>query len=274
MVLQIRDVARQLGAGEPIVDGRTLDPSILRTALVSFYAATGFGANITHDGTPAERARQEAIDAFYVRANAQVVRENWQQQIDGPRDPVELAMLAMLEATSGSDAALPYIDRIRGYEPAEADAIQAMLLVRQGKSVEAATALESALTQMGADPWPLQLVKERTIVLAGQLGAQSPALARRMIAALNTPFAAGALPEQRLTAAALLTRTAGLAGTCAGPMHALEPHTPWDVPMLTLRRDCYAASGDPLLGVAERDLQRFSELDAQPFAVVVATAPR
>src|SRR5207247_5763825 len=116
---------------------------------------------------------------------------------DGPRDPVELAMLAMLEATSGSDAALPYIDRIRTYEPAEADAIHAMLLVRQGKSDEAATALESALKQMGTDPWPLQLVKERTIVLAGQLGMQSPALARRMIAALNTPFAGGALPEQR-----------------------------------------------------------------------------
>jgi len=269
MILEIRDVARQLGVAEPVVDGVKLDGSLLRTALVSYYAASGFGANITHDGTPAERARQQAIDAFYVRANGQAVRENWQQQTDGPRDPVELAMLAMLEATSGSDAARPYIDRIRSYEPAEADAIHAMLLARQGKSDDAATALESALKQMGTDPWPLQLVKERTIALAGQLGMQSPALARRMIAALNTPFAGGALPEQRLTAAALLTRTAGLAGTCAAPMHALEPHTPWDATMLTLRRDCYAASGDPLLGIAERDLKRFVELDAQPFTAVL-----
>lgn len=274
MVMEIRDVARRLGIAEPVVDGVKLDWSTLRTALVSFYAATGFGASITADGTPAERARQEALAAFYVRSNAAEFRERWQSQTGGPRDPVELAMLAMFEATSGSDAARPYLDQIRSYEPAEADAILAMLLVRQGKSDEAATALESAFKQMATDPWPLQLVKEGAIQLAAQLGAQSPALARRMIAALATPFSAGALAEPRLTAAALLTRTAGLAETCAAPMHALEPYTPWDLGMLTLRRDCYFASGDPLLPSAERELASFGEREAQPFGIADSATAR
>jgi len=274
MILEIRDLARQLGVAEPVVDGVKLDWSMLRTGLVSFYAATGFGTDIAPNGAPPERARQQAIEAFFVQRNGTAVRENWQAQTEGPRDPVELAMLAMLEAASASDAALPYIDRVRSYEPAEADAILAMLLVRQGKPDAAAPVLESALKQMATDPWPLQAVKERTIALAGQVGAQSPALARRMIAALKTPLAAGALPEDRLTAAALLTRTAGLAESCAEPMHALEPYSPWDATMLTLRRDCYAASGDPLLATAERDLATFAGLEAQPFAVVApATAP-
>jgi hypothetical protein len=129
------------------------DPSMLRTAF-RFYAATGFGANITHDGTPVERA-SEAIDAFYA-APTQVVRENWQQQTDGPRDPVELAMLAMLEVYRAQMSRC-YIDRIRGYEPAEADAIHAMLLVR--KENRTRPRRRSSRRLLMDDPWPLQLAE-------------------------------------------------------------------------------------------------------------------
>ena len=47
----------------------------------------------------------------------------------------------------------------------------------------------------------------------------------------------------------------------------LEPHSPWDGSMLTLRRDCYVASGDPLLAAAERDLATFAALETPPFVV-------
>jgi hypothetical protein len=55
-------------------------------------------------------------------------------------------------------------------------------------------------------------------------------------------------------------------------MHALEPHSPWDPEMLTLRRDCYAATADPLLSTAERDLQSYAQLEPQPFSL--ASPPR
>lgn len=274
MIQDIRNVARALGEGDPIVDGRPLDPSMLRTALVSYYAATGYAADVQAMGTPIERARQTALQAFFGQQNSSVVKSNWQMQTDGPRDPVELAMLAILEAASGSDNALPYIERIRGYEPAEADTILASWLARQGKTDDAATALVSALKQMETDPWPLQIVKDRALSLAQDLGVRSPELARRMIAALKPPLAGGAMPDERLRVAAVLTRVAGLAQTCTGPMHAMEPYSPWNLDMLTLRRDCYAASGDPLLSRAERDLETFARLEPQPFVVMRASIER
>jgi predicted membrane-bound spermidine synthase len=274
MIQDIRDVARALGVADPIVDGRPLDPSVLRTALVSYYASTGYAGDIRVEGTPIERARQSALQAFFGQQNSNLVRSNWQTQTDGPRDPVELAMLAILEAASGSDNALPYIERIRSYEPAEADAILASLLARQGRPEEAATALESALKQLAVDPWPLQVVKDRALTLAQELGMRSPALARRMIVALKTPFAGGAMPDERTHVAAVLTRVGGLAETCAQPLHALEPYSPWEYDMLILRRDCYAASGDPLLTRAERDLETFARLEPQPFVVMRASTAR
>ena len=267
MIMEMRNVARRLGASEPIVDGRPLDPSVLRTALVSFYTANDFGTSISVEGTANERARQLALQAFYVQKNGAAVRSNWDAQSEGPRDPVELAMLATLEAAAGSDTALPYINQIRSYEPAEADAILATLLARQGKADDAATALESAFKRMATDPWPLQAIKDRALGLAEQLGRPNPAIARRMIVALKTPFAAGAMPEERLQTRAMLTRVAGLGDTCSESVHALEPHFPWDVDLLTLRRDCYAATNDPLLAAAERDLQKYIDLEPQPFVV-------
>jgi len=272
IIVDLREAARQLGVGEPIVDGQRLDPSVLRTALVSYYASSGWGNDIPIDGPESERSRQRALKEFYTRNDLAAAKSEWLTQTTGARDPAELAMLAVIEADAGSDAARPMIDRIRTYEPAEADAILAMLLGRQNKLDETAAALESAFKRMATDPWPLMAVKRRAVSLAESLGARSPALAQRMIAALSTPFAAGAMPDERLGVAANLSRVAGLAQTCGNVMHALEPHSPWDPQMLTLRRDCYAATADPLLTRAERELQTYASLEAQPFTLPRPTA--
>jgi hypothetical protein len=94
-----------------------------------------------------------------------------------------------------------------------------------------------------------------------------------MMMALKTPFAAGLLPDRRLMTSLLLSRQAGFAEHCAGPLAALEPYPPWEVTALTLRRECYAATGDRKLQIAERDLATFNAAESQPFAVgVVAMA--
>jgi 2-C-methyl-D-erythritol 4-phosphate cytidylyltransferase len=263
IIVDLKDAARQLGVSEPVVDGQRLDPSVLRTALVSYYTASGWGNDIPTEGTEAERSRQRALKDFYTRGDLAAAKTELQTQTNGPRDPAELAMLAVIEADSGSDAVRPLIERIRTYEPAEADAILAMLVGRQNKLDETAAALESAFKQMTRDPWPLMVVKRRALSLAENLGLRSPALAQRMIAALGQPFAAGAMPDERLRVAANLSRVAGLAQTCGNIMHALEPHSPWDPPMLTLRRDCYASTADPLLSKAERELREYADLEGQ-----------
>jgi spermidine synthase len=270
---EIREAARRLGVSEPPVTGATLDRSRLRTELVGFYAATGFGADISPAGAPTERARQTAILDFYYRNNWQAARDVWKQQTDGPRSPVELTMAAALAADAGTDDALAFIDQIRSYEPAEADAVLAMLRSKQGRDEETARAIESALAQMATDPWPLSIIKDRTITLAGTFGSRTPELAGRMITALKTPFAAGLLPDRRLMTSLLLSRQAGWAEHCGAAVGALEPHPPWEGTALLLRRDCYAATGDPRLRNAERDLATFNAAESQPFAVgVVAMA--
>ena len=101
--------------------------------------------------------------------------------------------------------------------------------------------------------------RKRTIVLAGQLSAES-ILARRMIAALNTPFAARRT-EQRLC------RGVPTHGRSRGNLRRSDAraraHTPWDIPMLTLRRDCCGVRRSAT-GIAERDPARFAELTRSP----------
>jgi len=266
ILLEIRELARRLGVSEPVVQGARFDWSQLRTELVAFYAATGFGSEITPAGSPIERERQTAIEDFYVRNNLAAARENWKQQTDGPRNPVELVMLAALEASAGSEDALKFINEIRGYEPAEADTLLALLRSNQGQDEATASALEAALAGMNTDPWPLAAMKNQAITLAGTFGARSPALARRMIHALHTPFAAGLSPDRRLMTSLLLSRQAGFAEHCVAPAAALEPHPPWEATSLSLRRDCYAVTHDPRLSIADRDLSTFNAAESQAFA--------
>ena len=274
ILLEIRDLARELGVSQPPIAGATVDASLMRTELVAFYAATGFGADIPPAGSPIERSRQAAILDFYARNNVTAARERWKEQTDGPRNPVELSMVASLEAEAGSDGALPYIEQIRRYEPAEASAILAVLKSKQGQNDAAVAALESALTQMTTDPWPIPAVKSRSIALAGTLGGQNPGFAQRMIDALKTSFAAGWVPERNRITSLVLSPQAGFAEYCGGPATALEPYPPWEATALTLRRDCYAATHDPRLRIAERDLSEFIAAEPPPFSEGVVAMAR
>ena len=75
-------------------------------------------------------------------------------------------MAADLEAEAGSDAALPLIEQLRAWQPAEADTILATLRFRQSRFDEAAAALESAIVRFRVDPWPVRRFKEKALVLA------------------------------------------------------------------------------------------------------------
>ena len=107
------------------------------------------------------------------------------------------------------------------------------------------------------DPWALTRFKQRAVALAGAVATRSPQLALRMFDALTPPLAIRALDDERLGVAATLTRRVGFAATCRRPIAALEPHAPWTLSFLTLRRDCYQAIGDPRLATAAAELEAF-----------------
>jgi spermidine synthase len=274
LIEEIRQFAHSIGEQHPpVIDDVGLDWSAIATSRVSFYASSGFGASIKEQGSAPERARQSALLHYFSRSNMAAARQSWQEQSGEPRDPNELAMLADIEADAGSERALVHIERLRESKPAEADTFLGLLRLRQVNDEAAAAALESALERVRDDPWSLTGTVVRAIGLAGTVGARSPALARRMLAALSEPFAVDAQREARLTTAARLSRAAGFADFCREAVEGLEPHTPWDLEFLILRRDCYSAVGDARAGLAERELADFARKEPLPFSAGLDLPP-
>ena len=107
--------------------------------------------------------------------------------------------------------------------------------------------------------------KLRAVALAGAAATRSPQIAARMYEALKAPFALRALQDERLGILATLTRRVAFEATCPGAVGALEPQAPWTLTFLTLRRDCYQATGDARLAEAARDVRQF--IAHQPVAL-------
>jgi hypothetical protein len=89
-------------------------------------------------------------------------------------------MAADLEAEGGSETALPLVEQLRAWQPAEADTILATLRFRQSRFDDSAAALESAFVRLREDPWPMPRFKEKALVLSDALTGRSPGLSRRL----------------------------------------------------------------------------------------------
>ena len=210
-----------------------------------------------------EQLRQYAEREYAAERDSETVRALWRNVGNRrPRDPTELAMLADLESDEGKDEALAIVDELRRYEPAEADTMLAALRLQQRRVDDAAAALEAVFTRLRTDPWPLLRYKQKALDLANEATLVDPALARRLYEALIEPFSIRAADSDRLLMAADLTTRFDFRGACRKPIAALEPYVPWTKSLLTLRRDCYRETGDPLRVRAARELQEF--LDAEP----------
>jgi spermidine synthase len=215
---------------------------------------------------PDEQLRREALQRYVQDGDGAGARERWRRLSEPPRDPFELAMVADIEAETGSDAALPLIERLRAYQPAEADTLLAMLRLRQARIDEAAAALEAAGARYRVDPWPDMRFKERALVLALAIAVRDPAKAARLYETFRQPFAVRAIEDTRLLAELDLTTKFDFKGVCREPVGALEPHVPWTAAFLVRRLDCYQASGDARLASATRDLNEFLAREPLPLA--------
>jgi hypothetical protein len=270
MVAEVRKTARAEGASRPPLadDGVSIRWPEVDTAWVGYNASHGSFNDVRFEGPPAEQARQAAAMQYFANNSVENARLSWlQQQPPGPpRDPTEMAMLADIAAAAASDAALPYIDRLRASHPGEADALLATLRLRQLKLTEAAAAVEAALVWFRTDAWSLQAYMERTVQVAQILASRDQTLARRMFDALGQPFAVHAIEDARLAARAQLARQVDFRGLCGTVIGELEPNAPWSESFLRFRLDCYQATGSPLAALAARDVNEF--LGNQPQALI------
>jgi hypothetical protein len=214
--------------------------------------------------SPADQARQMALIRYYRENNLEAARAAWSQQSQPPADLNEIAMVADIQASAADPAALDTIARLRQSQPAEADVMLAELRFVQRDYEGAAAALESAFSAWRRDAWPLPRFAHKGISRAQVLGAASPAIARRMFEALKEPLAVKVADHRRRSALAVLSTNADFKGLCAQAVGALEPNVPWAVEFLTLRRNCYAETGDQRLSAATRDLNEFLSMTGLP----------
>jgi len=267
---QLRDFAWKVGAGRPDVRGEVDWDRVDQQALIAFL----FGGQPPPGlvARPGNRQRllilAEAFQGNFSAAFAQYQKSPFE-----PKGPFEVALLAEVQAERGSNDALALIDALRVYEPVAADVVQARLWLRQGKLPEAASALEAAFLRYRTEPWALSPVMGRGLKLAVGLAERQPALGVRMFHALEQPFAAYALEENRRRIEMTLAGAVDFQGLCATALSFMEPHIPWDKETLSYRVHCYQARGDARLFLAQSDLDAYLAREPEPLVPGGEEAP-
>jgi tetratricopeptide (TPR) repeat protein len=251
----VRRAAAEAGADYPAFSGGTLDFNRLQDERLGVFSSAG-EAPTPPKGAPALARRADA-HALWTRRSRPAALQAWRGQDQEPVGPNELALVAEVLADAGEERALAYIEALRAYQPAEADACLARLRLRQGDHEDALKALEAALAAYRRDPWPLPLAMQGALDAALELAGQKPELAPRVLASLREEFALRMLNEVRLEVAFLVGSLGEPGDDCARLLEPMEPNVPFTEPWLDFRLRCYTRTDDSRLVEAWDDLRRF-----------------
>jgi predicted membrane-bound spermidine synthase len=263
VAVAVREFAARIHANRPdIADAAMVNWPAVDTAWLSFESSEGGTQATPMAPAPSEAARRAALVSYYQRNDRATAYAALQQMTAPSAAPDDVAMLADVTASLGSDDALPLIGRLREFDDGTADTVMASLKFHQSRFDEAADALEHAFERFRTNPWAVLRFKQQAVDLADTLAVRQPQLAGRMAAALQKPFSIGAMNEQRLLTLASLSQAGDFKGTCRAAVAPLEAHLPWTEPFLVLRRNCYAVTSDLQFERATRDLLDY--LSGQP----------
>jgi hypothetical protein len=261
-VAAVRQAAAEASADYPAFSGGTLDLGRLQDERLGVYSSAG-EAPTSPKGAPALARRADA-HALWTRRSRPAALQAWRGQDEEPVGPNELALVAEVLADAGEERALGYIQALRAYQPAEADACLARLRLRQGYHEAALQALEKALAAYRRDPWPLPHVMQGALDAALELAGQKPELAPRVLSSLREEFALRMLNEVRLEVAFLVGSLGEPGLDCHHLLEPMEPHVPFTQPWLDYRLRCYTRTDDPRLVAAWDDLRRFEARAREP----------
>ena len=183
----------------------------------------------------------------------------WRSAPWQPVNSYDNAMIGHVLANAGDDAALTYVDPLRPWQPAEADALTGLLLYRKGNLAGAASLLSEALGRYREDPWPLLGIMEMAVTMSAET-ARDPQAADKVLDALSRSYSAYLMESLRTRAylaAAWQARRCGPATLAA--LRELEPNIPWTSSVLQTRVVCYSAAGlQDAAARAREDLRRFN----------------
>ncbi len=191
----------------------------------------------------------------------------WFSQRGPPRNPTELATVAEALANNGDDRARGYIEKLRAYQPAEADAALARLLSRQGKTKEATSVLEAVFERHRHDAWPWPVVVRHAFDTVDQVATADPSVAERLYRALSAPLPVYLHEDRRLESMLKIAMRTKLSVPCVDTIRPFEPHVPWRQDLLEWRMHCYQDAGDARARFAARDLAEFLSEKPAPFDI-------
>ena len=260
---ELRRIATQRGENRPVLDGSPPDEEILRWQGVSGLTEEGLSAQSSDGG--AENARRLSAHASFLAGNLGQVRGDWLSTPWQPIGPLELTMLGEALADGGEAATLTFVEAVRHFQPAEADAILARYLWSQGDFAGCSEATANAFRRYRQDPWPLVSVMRRLLAVAAALPSKDAALAAPLYELLSPPFALSLLDDERLLTRVALARPLGSAKV-AEAIEALEPNFPWKGDLLEERAHVYEEVGNPRAGVARKEFEAFARHAPAPFS--------
>jgi len=255
-VEDVRKAAAEAHADFPVLSGGSLDLNRLQDERLGVDSSAGEAPTPPKGAAPGLARRADA-HALWTRRQRPAALQAWRAQGQEPVGPNELALVAEVLADAGEEQALRYIEALRAYQPAEADACLGRLRLRQGWHEGALRALEAAFAAYRRDPWPLPLSMQGALDTAVEVAGQKPELAPRVVASLREPFALGMLNEVRLEVAFLAGSLGEPGGDCARLIEPMEPNVPFTRPWLDFRLRCYTRTDHPRLVAAWDDLQCF-----------------
>ncbi|MDY0059121.1 MAG: fused MFS/spermidine synthase [Myxococcota bacterium] len=249
-------LARQLGDDLPPTQGPAYDRELLGRHRHGALALDRTQLPTPPPQDDAEKARLDAL-RLYATRSAQAAYLAWQKQTGAPRTLPELDLVAAGLAARGDEAAEPIIARLRELNPVMADVNLAILRYRQGRFADSSAALERCLRRYRVDPWAREASLLSLFSLAEELAGRSPEQARRIYWLLRFPFAASVMDDPRRRLLVDVARLADWPALCRDALAQLEPHVPWQQPLLEQRLDCYLRHGDPRAELAEEELRSF-----------------
>lgn len=190
----------------------------------------------------------------------------WQKQPQPPVSPTERMVVGEGLAERADDAALEVVAGLPSELKPEMLAVEARLLLRKGDVAGAARSLETLILTLREQPWGETRFIQRALRLSNEVATADRAAGLRIFDLLQTPFAVYAADYARAMLSIELLDAVGFEGRCQQAFAVLEPHVPFEEYLLKKRAQCYQKTGDPKLGLAIKEWERYMSRELASFS--------
>jgi spermidine synthase len=215
--------------------------------------------------TSAEEVTRLGAHSAFLAGDLRQVLGAYQSAPWEPDGPLEIAMVAEAMADGGQASALEMIEKLRPYQPAEADAILARYLWSQGRYQDCYRACAAAMGRYRVDPWPLSNLMGRFFAVLGDLPMRDPNLTPLVHDLFAQPLPLWLLDDERNYMHLLIAQYMGN-DRALEALQPLEPNFPWRRDLLEQRARIYEAAKDPRARMARQELELFDRKVPAAFA--------